>query len=162
MKRFIIPTFAAALALTALTACHSQRPATDATTSATAVSTKNDIAYTVAQRYFVRNDVKTFSSPLVTSQKVFDALFGMATTMGPDGQPTEIDFARRNVIAVVLPETDVETQIIPVSLTGRDGKAVFRYRVARGTEHRSYTIRPVLLVTADKAATADVTTEEVK
>ena len=47
-----------------------------------------DIAYTVAQRYFLNGDVRMPASAKVDNEADFNRLFGMATVMGPDGQPT--------------------------------------------------------------------------
>ena len=92
----------------------------------------------------------------------FNRLFGMATAMGPDGQPTPIDFARSFAIFVALPETDRSTDITPGKLTvAADGTLRFTYRVKRG-DKQSYTIRPLLLIFVDKAyAGRKVVTEEI-
>lgn len=120
------------------------------------------IAYTVAQRYFLNGDVRMSASAKVDNEADFNRLFGMATVMGPDGQPTPIDFARSFAIFVALPETDRSTDITPGKLTvAADGTLRFAYRVKRG-DKRSYTIRPLLLIFVDKAyAGRKVVTEEI-
>jgi hypothetical protein len=70
--------------------------------------------------------------------------------MGENGKPTIIDFAKEFAIAVVLPESNVATNINPVSLKkGTDGSVVFEYKVEIGNK-LSYTIRPFLLLVVDK------------
>ncbi len=109
------------------------------------------VPFTFANGYFVRNDVKDEEIPSkITSQEQLSQFFGMATVMGENGKPTEIDFEKDFVIPVVYPETDQETSLVverfwhtaPTVLTLSTG-------AIRGEEHRSFTIRPVLLVLVD-------------
>jgi hypothetical protein len=80
--------------------------------------------------------------------------------MGKDGEPTKIDFAKQFVIAVVLPETDTETDIQPVRLTLTPAGLHFTYRVRRGQKMSSY-MQPLLLVAVDKKyETSQVTISE--
>ena len=117
---------------------------------------KAEIPYIVAKNYFVRNDVTTVENPKIETQAAFEQVFGMAPVMSKDGQPTEIDFSKQFVIAVVLPETDLSTVIKPISLkkNGKN-KLVFTYHVGRG-QKQTYTIRPCLAIVVDKAYKGDV------
>lgn len=110
-----------------------------------------DIAYTVAQGYFVKNTVPqgALPHPRIDTQQDFDQVFGPGATMGKDGRPTAIDFARQYVIAVVAGETDIATELKPVSLHKEAGNIVFTYEVVQG-DKQSYTIRPALLIVVDK------------
>lgn len=110
-----------------------------------------DIAYTTAQGYFVKNTVPpgALPHPRIDTQQDFDQVFGPAATMGKNGMPTAIDFARQYVIAVVADETDMATELKPVSLRKEAGNIVFTYQVIKGAK-QSYTIRPVLLIVIDK------------
>ncbi len=113
-------------------------------------SSSENVPYEVVKNYFFRNDANIPVSPMVTTQEQFDGLFGAAAFMGKNGQPTHVDFGRQFVIAVVLPESDVETLLQPISLTRSGGTLTFTY----GKEENDkvpYNIRPVLLVAADKA-----------
>ena len=117
-------------------------------------TSSEDVPYEVVKNYFFRNDAEIPTSPLITTQEQFDSLFGAAAFMGKGGQPTHVDFDRQSVIAVVLPETDIETTLRPLSLTRSGGSLTFTY----GKEENdkvSYTIRPVLLVATDKAEGAE-------
>lgn len=69
------------------------------------------VPLTELRNYFHNNTASLPSSPLITTKKEFDAQFDMAAFMGKDGQPTPVNFKKQAVIAVVLPETDVETEI---------------------------------------------------
>ena len=113
-------------------------------------SPSGNVPYDTVRNYFFRNDATVPASPKISSQEQFDSLFGAAAFMGKDGQPTSIDFGRQFVIAVVLPETDIETTLEPLSLTRSGGELTFTYVKKEGGKV-SYTMRPVLLVAVDKA-----------
>lgn len=113
-------------------------------------SPSGNVPYDTVRNYFFRNDATVPASPKISSQEQFDSLFGAAAFMGKDGQPTSIDFDRQFVIAVVLPETDIETTLEPLSLTRSGGELTFTYVKKEGGKV-SYTMRPVLLVAVDKA-----------
>lgn len=90
---------------------------------------KGDIPYTVAEHYFVRNDLSALPPEKIVSETDFNANFGMAATMGDNGMPTKIDFKHQYVISVTLPETNIHTEIIPVGLKkADDGKIIFSYQ----------------------------------
>ena len=111
---------------------------------------QDTIPYAVAQNYFVKNTVKAIENPKIENEADFNFYFGAATTMGKNGKPTAIDFAKEFAIAVVLPKTDIATIIVPVSLKkGSDNSLVFQYKTELGDE-QSYTNRPFLLVIVDK------------
>lgn len=109
------------------------------------------VPFELAKGYFLRNDVEVEEFPThITSQAQLDQFFGMAAVMGENGKPTVIDFDKNFVIPVVYPETDQETSLVverfwhtaPTELTLSVG-------AVRGEEHRSFTIRPVLLLIVD-------------
>ena len=127
-------------------------PATEATT--------NEVAYTVANRYFVKNTFKGehFADAKIDTQAKFDELFGAATVMGADGKPTAIDFAKQYVIAVTEKETDVETTLVPTSLI-KDGETImFKYEIKRGAKTTA-TMKPLLMVVVDKTVEGKVEVE---
>ncbi len=117
-------------------------------------TSSEDVPFEVVKNYFFRNDDEIPASPLITTQEQFDSLFGAAAFMGKDGQPTHVDFDRQSVIAVVLPETDIETTLRPLSLTRSGGSLTFTYGKEEN-DKLSYTIRPVLLVATDMAEGAE-------
>jgi len=109
------------------------------------------IPFTALKNYFVRNDVmKSVESKIETPEK-FEEIFGMATTMGEEGKPTEINFSQQFVIAVVLPETDTATTLYPLNLKkDTSGKLRLQYHVERGTR-QSFTTRPFFAVAVSKS-----------
>lgn len=93
--------------------------------------------------------MSAFRSRQITNQDDFNKTFGMATRMGKDGMPTEIDFNKEFIIGEILPETDVETTIEPVSLrkTGSN-ELTLTYSIKRGAK-RSYTTKPMFILKVD-------------
>lgn len=79
--------------------------------------------------------------------------------MGKGGQPTKIDFGKNFVIAYILPETSLETEFSPLSLTvkGR-ARLVLKYRLKQGAQ-RSFTTQPFFLIVVDRKY-ADYTVEK--
>jgi len=113
-------------------------------------SAQQTIPFIVADHYFVNNTVNTVDNPKITTKSGFDKIFGEAAVMGKNGEPTSIDFTRQYVVAVVNPETDAETTLIPVGLQ-RDGSGdlIFTYQEIIG-EKQSYIMKPCLLIIVDK------------
>lgn len=110
----------------------------------------NNVRYTELRNYFHNNDAPMPSSPLITTQKEFEAQFGMAAYMGKGGQPTPVNFKKQAVLAIVLPETNKSTSIdsISVKQTGKD-ELTLAYTVHEGAE-RGYTTQPIYLMAVDK------------
>ena len=120
-----------------------------------------DIPYIVAKNYFVKNSVESIHNPKIETAEKFEEIFGMATTMGEDGKPTEIDFSKYYVIAVVLPATDISSKIIPVSLQKhKDGKIVFLYKKYVGTK-QSFKTRESIQIIVDKNMIGEVDCKEI-
>lgn len=139
MKTYILAFISIVAMALAITSCHtlSER------------QMKGDVPYTVAQRYFVKNNVAELPNGAITTEQEFFRIFGEATVMGKNGRPTQINFQRQFVIAVTVPETDIDTEILPTSLRQEADSLVLSYNVKRG-EKRSYTIQPVLVLVVDK------------
>ena len=108
------------------------------------------VAYTEAKNYFHKNDAPLPESIRITSQEEFDRQFGMAAHMGKDGRPTAIDFGKEFVLTKVLPETNLETELTPLSLTREDGKLQLTYRLVQG-KPQSYTSQPMFILIVPKA-----------
>ncbi len=126
-----------------------------------ACQSKESVPFTVADHYFVNNNVEQLPMGKIESQAEFERLFGMATVMGENGKPTPIDFSKEYIIAVSIPQTSFSTTIEPVSLQKTaDGKIVFSYKVNKG-EKMSYSILPSLIVVVDKKYDREVTLSEV-
>ena len=108
-----------------------------------------EVAFEVAKNYFFKNDQTIPASPKITTEEEFNKLFDMATTMGEDGKPTEIDFAKQFVLAIVLPVTDIATEITPVKLEAKGDSLFYTYDVKTG-EKQSFTIQSVSIIILDR------------
>ena len=140
--RKIIFAFATLLAVVACTT----KP-TEATVENN--NTAEEVAFEVAKNYFFKNDQTIPTSPKITTEEEFNNLFGMATTMGEDGKPTEIDFSKQFVLAIVLPVTDIATEITPVKLEAKGDSLFYTYDVKIG-EKQSFSIQPVSIIILDR------------
>ena len=148
--------------LTASCAHRVDKQKLSATTSSTIVMKHTKVAYVAANHYFVRNDLKGLPPTIITTQQQFDNCFGMAAVMGKGGRPTHINFAQQFVIAVTLPETDVQTTLTPVQLEQTNtNELTFTYRIKRG-QQQSYTMQPLLLIIVDKKYEGNVVLKTVE
>lgn len=144
----VIPFFIALLCFGLVSCCTKQKPMSG-----------DDIPFREASHYFVRNDVKSYTSRKIETEEEFFEIFGMAAVMGPDGLPTEIDFNSQYVIAIILPPTNKDAVIQPLRFT--KGKTLdFTYRVKRGKSPRSYSFVPYYIAIVDKKYNGDVTITE--
>ena len=109
----------------------------------------NEVAFEVAKNYFFKNDQEIPASPKITTAEEFGKLFGMATTMGNDGKPTEIDFTKQFVLAIVLPVTNLSTEITPDRLEEK-GDTLFYFYDAKVGETQTYSTQPISLIILDK------------
>lgn len=111
-----------------------------------------DVPYVVAANYFVKNTHKndTVENLKITTQEQFDNVFGMATTMGEGGKPTQIDFSKQFVLAVIGTVTNKETDFAVNGLVKKDDDVTFSYTETIGKE-MSFTIQPSLAVIVDKS-----------
>ena len=107
------------------------------------------VSYTTLDNYFVRNDVNHNKRQdlILTNKADFEGFFGMAATMG--GLPTDINWNKQYVVAVVLPETNRMTTVTPIDVRQDGNKVVFCYKVDRG-EKTTYTMMPFTAVALDK------------
>jgi PBP1b-binding outer membrane lipoprotein LpoB len=144
-----------------LTSCNQEKKTNDAEITHTE-SQMTDISYTVAKNYFVKNTVEELDNPKIETEEKFHEIFGMATTMGKDGMPTDIDFDHQYVIAVILPETDMQTDVFPLSLQkDENGEITLTYKTVIG-EKQSYTTRPNFQIIVNKAENGVVKLKEEK
>lgn len=124
--------------------------ATFTTTAQAAKKSSNEVRYTVLHNYFHNNNAALPATPLIASQKEFDEQFGMGAYMGKGGQPTPVNFKKQAVVAIVLPETNLATEIDSISLkeTGKN-ELTLAYTVHKGMEY-GYTTQPIYLMAVDK------------
>lgn len=115
-----------------------------------------DVPFAIAQNYFVLNDAPKPASPKITTKAEFDRIFGNATLMGEQGQPTPIDFEQQFVIAIVLDRSDFATTIEPMDLSKHAANELhIRYAVVVG-ERQEYITQPALILVVDKKYEAAV------
>lgn len=130
--------------------------------SSTKLVEASAVPFEVAKNYFVKNTVSQVGNPKIETAEQFEEIFGMATTMGPQGQPTRLDFAKQYVIAVVLPETNLQTSLEAVSLVkDADGGLTFTFKKTVGGK-QSYTMVPNLAIVVSKANSGKVTLQSVE
>lgn len=108
-----------------------------------------EVTFETASNYFFKNDQPLPASPKITSEEEFSKLFGAATTMGENGKPTPIDFSKQFVVAIVLPVTDIATEITPVKVEAVDSTLRYSFDIKEG-EQQSFTIQPVSIIILDK------------
>lgn len=111
------------------------------------------IAFTEVDNYFVNNNAtpSKLVRKVINTESEFRAIFGEATTMGANGQPTPINFKRQFVLAVVAPVTDTQTQMYPLSVLQNGNAIIFNYKVDKGSK-MSYSICPFVAVVIDRPA----------
>lgn len=116
--------------------------------SCTVNISQKDIPYKSAKKYFVKNtsDQKDLTEKIITSKEEFDQIFGAATTMGMNGKPTPIDFPKENVLALIYPKTNLEVEIIPVSLQEKGQSIVYSYKVIKGGQRSFMTIPNTIII----------------
>ncbi len=119
-----------------------------------------EVPYTKLQNYFFRNDAQIPTNPKIDTQEQFDSLFGMATLMGPNGQPTAVDFERQFVVSVILPVTNQPTELYDEQLHSyKDllghSNLLFCYSAKRGSDTLSYKMQPILLIAVDRQYDAE-------
>lgn len=154
----------ATLALTCfLFSCNASKSVKNAEVDAiSSATTTAEVPYTIANHYFVRNDVKKLPNGKITNQSDFDNTFGMATVMGNDGKPTPIDFKKQYVIALSKPESSRGGEIKVHNLrSDGDGSLILTYSYTEGDE-RSYSILPCIILIVDKRYKGKVVLKEEK
>ena len=119
------------------------------TTNKPAEASVVNVPFEVAKNYFFKNGQTIPTSPKITAAETFDQLFGMAAFMGKDGQPTAIDFDKQFALAIVLPVTDVATEIIPQKVEAKGNQLLYSYEVKTGKQ-QSFSIQPVSIIMIDK------------
>ena len=120
----------------------------------TSCNHSSEIPFEEVKNYFFRNDAEIPESPVINSSEQFESLFGAAAFMGKGGQPTAVNFEKEFIIAVVNPETDCQTELVPESLRMEGGELIFTYQENVG-EEQSWTMQPVLLVKVERKYMTD-------
>ena len=115
-----------------------------------------EVPFTVLNNYYVRNDVDCRKTQrlIIDNQRDFDVFFGPAALMG--GLPTDINWKKQFVVAILLPETNRPTMVTPLQVKQSPGNFIFKYEVNRGHK-TSYTLIPFAAVALDRPADAQQT-----
>ncbi len=113
-------------------------------------TSQTTVAYKEANHYFVRNDAPDHSPRLIQTRAEFERYFGAAAVMGNDGLPTEIDFDKHNVVALIEPQTNIDTDIKVKSVKTDHGQLTVTYEVRQSGQPRSYSTVPMILLRIDK------------
>ena len=111
--------------------------------------TPKEVTFDVAKNYFFNKGQEIPANPKITTQEEFEKLFGMAAVMGKDGKPTEIDFSKQFVVALVRPITDINTEIVPVKVEEQGDTLKYTYEVKTG-EKQSFSMQPLSIIILDK------------
>lgn len=110
------------------------------------------VHYTTLENYFVRNDVDCSKQQrlIIDNKADFEKYFGMAAHMG--AMPTQVNWNKQFVVALVMPETKRATSVNPVAVKVTDNNImVFSYQVKKG-DKISHTMVPFTAVAVDKPA----------
>ncbi len=150
MKKIILPV--AVLAMFIFGACNNTGPSkTETTAENKELPDGTAIPFTQATHYFVRNDFKDgqLEDPRITTKAGFDTIFGTATTMGGNGQPTPIDFTKQDAIAVIDSVSDYAVSFENTTLQKDGDYLALSYDKIKGAK-QSFSTRPFLLLIIDK------------
>ncbi|MBO4691796.1 MAG: hypothetical protein J5604_03360 [Bacteroidales bacterium] len=115
----------------------------------TIMACTEEVTFEVAKNYFFKNNQEIPSNPKITDSLQFANLFGMATVMGENGKPTPIDFNSQFAVAVVLPVTDMSTEILPQTVVMQNDTLRYTYEVKVG-DKQSFSIQPLSIIILDK------------
>ncbi|MBQ9275069.1 MAG: hypothetical protein IJ228_09655 [Succinivibrio sp.] len=107
---------------------------------------------TILRNYFA---VQTAGSAVIRSEEELSERFGLAAFMGPDGEPTQVDFSTELVLGVVLEDSADEEEVHLEALYLEGGALHVDYTVRVGERGRSYTIRPLLLLKVERSQVPD-------
>ena len=70
--------------------------------------------------------------------------------MGANGMPTNIDFAKHNVVAIIDAATNRNTEIKVSSIRKQGNAVIVKYRLISTGEQMTYSMVPFLLLQIDK------------
>ena len=106
--------------------------------------------FVALKNYYVRNDVDCSKAQqlIIDNEEEFNKYFGPAPLMG--SAPTDINWKRQFVIAILLPETNKATMVTPMKVKESPGNIIFYYQVNRGHK-TSYTLVPFAAIALERA-----------
>lgn len=114
-----------------------------------------EVPFIRLQNYFLKNipynrEVSELQLVVIKNELDFHARFGMTTTMGVEGKPTEIDFSKDFVIALIDKVTDISGVIDVNVLKLKDNRVLeLSYKSSLG-EKQSYSTQRFVAIAIDK------------
>ncbi|MDQ1095241.1 MULTISPECIES: hypothetical protein [Chryseobacterium] len=160
-KTFLFAVLAIAISTTSTSAQVAARKKEALSTMDSRTGRAVSITFREAKNYFTNNTAKPAVVKIAT-QEEFDKYFGAAATM--KSKPTEIDFSKEYVLAVIGQESKNNISMKAQSVVKKaDGKLVINYRKSVGKK-QTYTIIPsiVLIVNKRTAGEGSLSAVEIK
>lgn len=95
-----------------------------------------NVVYSEAHNYYMgKMDNEEVISKKITSFKEFSSLFAMEAKIGKDGyalsdgKPTQIDFSKNNVVALIAPQSFKNKEIVVNNIVKDQGNIIVRYSI---------------------------------
>ena len=107
-----------------------------------------EVPFEVARNYFYKHNVGVPSTK-ITTEEDFSKHFGMATRMGEEGKPTEIDFEKQFVVDFILPASKWQMEINPLKVEVKGNMLLYSYDINVGKK-QSYLSQPISIIIIDK------------
>lgn len=110
------------------------------------------VPYQLAKRYFIKNTYpdKEFHILKITNEQELNQTFGVAAVMGIDGQPTNIDFSKSYVVALINSTNNRTKEIKINSIEQNNTQLNISYTLIESPEDRGANFRICELVILDK------------
>jgi len=107
---------------------------------AVGLSAQTKVPYTIAEKYFLRNDAqpvfdgdgKVRDYVFIESKEDLERTFGYGTIMGPNGKPTAIDFTKQFAIGLFITSENTIKKLTVKSLVKKGNDLVLAYEVESG------------------------------
>lgn len=131
-----------------LSACH-RVTAKAAKVSVPVTQTITTVPYQEARHYFIKNTVNRPVPRHINTASEFSSYFAMAATMGPNGQPTPIDFNTHDVVVYDAGIVQRQLDITPMALSRTQDKLLLDIHIHSGTA-LGYQMHPFVLLIVPK------------
>lgn len=109
------------------------------------------VPFEIAKQYFVRGDYPSQELHMlkIINEEKFNEIFGMANTMGKDGQPTTIDFSKNFVITLIDDVGNTTKSLSVKSLIKNDDQLQLAYEIKKREEPSSSSFRFCTIIIVD-------------
>lgn len=154
MKKLFIPIFLNALLLASCSNNAGSKQDGDAINDSIIEKSEANrelVPFVLGENYFVKNTVSEDKNGAhkIETQEAFDEFFSPAATMGDSGMPSNIDFDKQFVIAIISASSDLKPSIDSISLNKEGAELLLKYKESFG-EKQSFTMRPMAILIVDK------------